>query len=549
MRGAASGVRGVVDALLCVRSVSPELALRLVESAYINGSELGIGLKSALFVDFDNVYSGLRKLDLSIADRFARTPQRWMSWLVEALEHPQPAREGARRRVLVRRCYLNPQAYQRFRPAFNLAGFEIIDCPSLTSEGKTSTDIHMVLDIIDLLLQETRYDEFIVFSADADFTPVLRKLRRWDRRTTVLAIGFPSAAYRASADLLIDQDEFVRVALGFHDEDESNGVDAPTVAAQADESLLTKAALDLVRKTVADAKAPVALARLAASILAAVEGMDASTWAGRGSFRRLIESLDLTPLRVSWEGGGWIHDPRLHQPPVSATNGCDKAIDELILIANLIRTELAKSNSPIPCSRIASLITAQHATIASDWNGMGSFRKFVESLDLGQVRVDWSLSGGHLYDPSRHRVMTESCFKGSVPATASSYWGEDRDIFPIASQIHDMTGVPLLSPSTYRTLFTIIESDLATHAFDLKETGKRVRDATRLHGQPVSRGDVNWILRGLLLQGHVFGSSEDSAATFAWKTVKNIRSLCLREQMFIDQSIDGALERWIRRAL
>lgn len=42
------------------------------------------------------------------------------------------------------------------------------------SEGKTSTDIHMVLDIIDLLQHETHYDEFIVFSADADFTPVLR---------------------------------------------------------------------------------------------------------------------------------------------------------------------------------------------------------------------------------------------------------------------------------------------------------------------------------------------------------------------------------------
>ncbi len=95
--------------------------------------------------------------------------------------------------MLVRRCYLNPQAYQRFRPSFNLAGFEIVDCPALTSEGKTSTDIHMVLDIVDLLQHETHYDEFIVFSADADFTPVLRKLRRWDRRTTVLAIGFPSA--------------------------------------------------------------------------------------------------------------------------------------------------------------------------------------------------------------------------------------------------------------------------------------------------------------------------------------------------------------------
>ena len=48
----------------------------------------------------------------------------------------------------------------------------------MTSEGKTSTDIHMVLDIVDLLQHQVHYDEFIVFSADADFTPVLRKLRR-----------------------------------------------------------------------------------------------------------------------------------------------------------------------------------------------------------------------------------------------------------------------------------------------------------------------------------------------------------------------------------
>ncbi|NLF55640.1 MAG: NYN domain-containing protein, partial [Thauera phenolivorans] len=148
-------------------------------------------MKSALFVDFDNVYSGLRKLDQASADRFARRPQEWMNWIIDSLALPEHVAEGARRRVLVRRCYLNPQAYQRFRPSFNLAGFEIIDCPALTGEGKTSTDIHMVLDIVDLLQHEAHYDEFIVFSADADFTPVLRKLRRWDRRTTVLAIGFP----------------------------------------------------------------------------------------------------------------------------------------------------------------------------------------------------------------------------------------------------------------------------------------------------------------------------------------------------------------------
>jgi hypothetical protein len=505
-------------------------------------------LKSALFVDFDNVYSGLRKLDLSIADCFARTPQRWMSWLVDSLELPQPAADGERRRILVRRCYLNPQVYQRFRPAFNLAGFEIIDCPSLTSEGKTSTDIHMVLDMIDLLLQETRYDEFIVFSADADFTPVLRKLRRWDRRTTVLAIGFPSAAYRASADLLIDQDGFVREALGFHDEDDSMGAEPTSaLASKPHDRDLGSAALVLLKKTIADATAPVALAKIASTILSTVDGMDASTWAGYGSFRRLVESWNLAPLQVSWDGGGFIRDPRRHSAPTSVPVSAPKTIDEVSIIIDLIRTEIAEASLPVPCSQIASLITAQHAGIANDWNGMGSFRKFVESMDLSPMRVDWNSSGGHLYDPRRHTLMTESAAKINGNQVGRADWGNDRDLLPIASQIHDVTGAPLLSPSNYQTLFHLIGTDLATHAFDLKETGKRVRDATRASGQLVSRSDVGWILRGLLLGGHAFGSGEDDARTLSRKTIENLRSLCLREQMVIDQGIDQALERWINR--
>jgi len=419
-------------------------------------------LKSALFVDFDNVYSGLRKLDPSVAQHFAQKPQRWMSWLVDSLQLPDPSPAGARRRVLVRRCYLNPQVYQRFRPPFNLAGFEIIDCPALTSEGKTSTDIHMVLDIIDLLQHDTRYDEFIVFSADADFTPVLRKLRRWDRRTTVLAIGFPSAAYRASADLLIDQDEFVREALGFRDEDES-AILAPPVAGaapQPGESHLAQAALELLTEAVADSAAPLPLARLAATILASVDGMDAATWAGFGSFRGLVESWSLAPLLVSWEGGGVIYDPRRHRAPPNTPAASAKVADIFESITNLIRHELAEASQAVPCSRIASLITAQHTNVAEDWNGMGSFRRFLDSLNIGPLKVDWNGSGGRIYDPRRHTLVSDRDNKAGGNGTSVFDWGRHRDLLPLATQIHDVISVPLLSPADYRVLFKLIASDL-----------------------------------------------------------------------------------------
>ena len=226
-------------------------------------------MKSALFVDFDNVYSALRRLDPAVAERFAFQPIQWMRWLTDSLVAPPHAPDGAKRRLLVRRCYLNPQAYQRFRPAFNRAGFEIIDCPPMTSEGKTSTDIHMVLDVVDLVQHEVHYDEFIVFSADADFTPLLRKLRRSDRRTTVLAVGFPSAAYQASADLLIDQDDFIRFGLGFADPEP-----APTpasVGASRSAADITKDVRSLIARYVAESPKPVSLPSLASKALKEVE--------------------------------------------------------------------------------------------------------------------------------------------------------------------------------------------------------------------------------------------------------------------------------------
>lgn len=61
----------------------------------------------------------------------------------------------------MRRCYLNPQVYQRFRRALNQADFESIDGPAMTSEVKTSTDVHKVPDIADLLRHQVHHDRFL----------------------------------------------------------------------------------------------------------------------------------------------------------------------------------------------------------------------------------------------------------------------------------------------------------------------------------------------------------------------------------------------------
>jgi hypothetical protein len=419
-------------------------------------------MKSALFVDFDNIYSGLRQLDQATADRFASRPTEWMEWVMKSLALPEFAPEGARRRVLVRRCYLNPQAYQRFRPYFNKAGFEIIDCPALTSGGKTSTDIHMVLDMIDLLQHESHYDEFIVFSADADFTPVLRKLRRWDRRTTVLAIGFPSAAYRASADLVIDQDDFIRSALNSREGDDGKP-----------------------QKAVAP-------------------------------------GIPKAPARAA-------------QRAPEATPSALAVLDQ---ITELVRRELDTSRDPVPCARIASVISQNFGAVAADWNGKGNFRRFMESLQLEPLVLDWD-AGGHIVDPVRHQHAARP---GEL---AEKDWGEDEQALTVARQIHELTGIPLLSPGRYRKLFEEIAADVASAPFDFIESGKRIRDRFRQLGRAISRADISFVLRGLLMRGHVFGDGKDTPKELARAYANNVRSLCLREQIILDQTTEAVIRRWI----
>jgi NYN domain len=458
----------------------------------------GTRLKSALFVDFDNVYSGLKKLDPAYADRFARQPLRWIDWLLGDLPAPEHAPEGARRRLLVRRVYLNPQVYQRYRAAFSHAGFEIIDCPAMTSEGKTSTDIHMVLDMVDLLQHQVHYDEFIVFSADADFTPVLRKLRRWDRRTTVLAVGFPSAAYRASADLLIDPDEFLRDALGLREVDE-----VPPLQPLSSLPAPPPAAAGMLRAGFETSGDPAPVAMLAPGVT-----MDESA---------------ATPLFS-----------------IPAAPAFDSAA-----LVERIRAEVARADLPVPCARLASRLMAEYPGISPDWCGQGGFRRFLESLPLDPLALDWSASGGHLFDPARHALRQPSAPFTHRTAVDAASWGVEPAMLALIRQVNEITGVPLLSPRDFRALFDAVAAEVAERPFQLNETGKNVRDRCRDAGREISRENVNWVLRGLLLCGHEFGQGNDDVPTLTYRLVGNLINLCRREQVMMDEGAPGMLQRWM----
>jgi hypothetical protein len=448
-------------------------------------------MKSALFVDFDNVYTQLRALHPAAAERFARQPIEWIRWLIESLEIPDGHHDlAARRRLLVRRCYLNPNWYQGYRHAFLRAGFEIVDCPPVTAQGKTSTDIHMVLDIIELLQHETRYDEFIVLSADADFTPVLRKLRRYDRRTSVLAIGFPSAAYQASADLLIDERLFIEQALGLAMEPGESGEPS--------------------RPGTAEPPPPAAAPAQPPQQLAADADRPADHPAGRAA-----------------------------------------TADELVQIARRIETTVMQSPVPVAAGPLASRLRQGYAPLLDSWNGQGSFKPFFRSLGLDHL-VWINGSGGRIADPLRHAADLQAAEEHSAEAAGDeaagleAAWGAHAGLLPMAREVSHLTGAPLLPPPVVRAVLDALCADLATSPYEPTETARRVRNACANEpGVDVSLRDVVFILRGMQLNGHVFGRGLDDAPTLAQRLFNQVMFLCQREQMVVDEATKAQIRQWI----
>jgi hypothetical protein len=396
-------------------------------------------MKIALFVDFDNVYSGLRRLSAEAAERFSRQPLRWLQWLTDGLDSGTPADAGAdSRRVLVRRCYLNPVMYQTYRRAFQEAGFEIVDCPPMTATGKTSTDIHLVLDTMDALLDATRFDEFVVFSADADFSPLLRRLRRHDRRTVVFAAGAMSESYKASADRVIDLQTFLHDALEIaspDDEDDlSLGLDGGASGTGRPGDDLRQQCNDEVHRIVTHAAAPVPLPFLAQALQRRIAGLRESRWDGTGSFAGLMRQLTVPGVVFDFQQDVAVDSQRgAERPGTAIATAMEPEVDTIATGAGLrerrtsaaggaapdtaagplddragqiVRRLVESASEPVHLATIAQVLRRQLPELLGGWAGAPSLAAFLARLDLGALQRTVLENGktAVLYDPARHEV-------------------------------------------------------------------------------------------------------------------------------------------------
>jgi hypothetical protein len=402
--------------------------------------------RSALFVDFDNVYSGLAETDRPTADLFGTDPAAWVAALSRGADDEGPFR----RRFLIRVCYLNPVTHERFRPFFTRSGFRVVDCPPLTVRQKNSADIHMVLDIVDALAHPAGYDDFVLASADADFTPVMMRLRAHDRRTTIVIGGPAAAAYLSVCDAVIMPAELA-VAL------------RPTTAAEPRDGASTNPA---------------------------------------------------TPSTATAAGG------------------------DLPLVRAAILAAVRAAPRPVVTAAVAQAALAVNPTLSENgWAGAGKFSAFI-ARDVPELQLAASPAPGYLFDPARHTAS-------DVP----NRQGEPRraQLGAVAAQVSLVTDAPPLSSDQYAALFQELAADVDAHGFGY-ETAKRVRDATHLREQPISRRAVTSVLQGLTYAGKR-PQAGVSAHELAGAWLGCLRDMCTNAQMQLGQDEQALLEQWITGAL
>ncbi|HEX6040579.1 NYN domain-containing protein [Longimicrobium sp.] len=523
--------------------------------------------KIALFVDFDNIYLGLRETSREAAEAFATRPHVWLRWIEHGMPmEPRPEHAGPKEnRVLIRQCYLNPDTFGKYRGYFTRSGFTVVDCPSLTSRGKNSSDIVMVMDILDALRHETHFDRFVIMSADADFTPVLQRLRAHDRRTAVLVSGQAAPAYRAACDRLINEDAFIELALEIQPAPEPQRMLAPVpspassaspaapvtpaVAAIRDPELLAAMGRRIYEE--ASSSGTLSASELPRILREFKEFTPTSNWLGYYSLQSLTEAIlaHRNDLRITdddpWRIAVVQADERLAaNGGAPAARTAEPGPDNDALrdrVVELVARMVADSPEPVVMGKAAHAAIQEAGPMITEtrWLGHGTFKNLLLSAPELPFKVVAFPLPGFLYDPARHASPAERA------AAADGLSELDGEMASLIRRIHQLTDAPKLTPRQYGVLFRVMAKELGRAPYNLMSTGKAVRDQCVERGEPIARQSITLVLRGLGYAGYRFWDPPHRAENLANTYRGNLLNLLRQAQVTLNDDELRMLDEWL----
>ncbi len=536
---------------------------------------------TAVFVDYDNIYLSLKKRNEEAAKRFAKDAALWIKEIesgrmltptnAPAIERP--------RRIVLNRCYGNPvprrnshdnstdmNSFPFVRHHFLRAGFEIIDCPPLTAQLKNSSDIKMVMDVRDFLTHDTRFEEFIILSGDADFTPVLHRLRAHARHTVIFSNDFTAAPYRAIADAEIKESHLLSAILEPSQLGDSaapeisisakpaNKLSADRPSASEERPPVDRIRAEIIAAVVTSVRragGPVPLEALAERTTRAL-GHDrtvGTSWAGAGSFLELLrrglpDDIRLTgePPYLAYEASrsiGRAPQPRQLEsreppkvPPVleRSAEGAEAEASSGLPLGPLSRS---KQEAP-PAAMLATLRAAAGLS-------QNAPPRQAPSQDLSHTQPQTASVGSGIPIPAPQTAIAASAPQPRQPSESATA------IQQSIARIHDACQAPPLSPPEYRALFEILANEINENGLQGSQTLSNISARAEELGISLKRDDVKFIME-VVSEADPWFEQGASANLFAGRFRNFVVARCRSQGLSLSSEELDLIEAWFAGA-
>jgi hypothetical protein len=429
------------------------------------------------------------------------------------------------------RCYGNPaprrnshdnttdmNSFSFVRHNFLRAGCEVIDCPPLTNQQKNAADIRMVMDLRDYLTHPTYFDEFIILSADADFTPVLHRLRQHARRTVIYTNDHMAAAYMAICDGEVREADFISLMLeGQPVMDQRGAVSlapanmAPATpagppAAQLRIEDLRQMIMGEVINGIRAASGPVPLEALADRAIRAIghERTVGTAWAGTGSFRELMRIGLPGDLRLTEQPPFYAFDPMRHgqalQPvdapapsqvaaPVAET--APARLESVPAATVPVEQRMAPpprlTRQPFPAMAAAAPAPVQTQPIPAK-------PSFASAPTLTRPLAAASPAALSTRPASSEPVLHRAAAQRTPIAQQPQRVDQATAVQAIIARVHEACQAPPLGPQEYRAVFEAAAAEINENGLAGAQTLTAIAERVGARGANVRREDVRFVL-------------------------------------------------------
>ncbi len=482
---------------------------------------------SAVFVDYDNVYLSLKRKSEEAAKRFAKDATGWIAAIASGqLITPTNALPGnVNRRLVMNRCYGNPvprrntsdnttdmNSFAFVRHHFLRSGFEIIDCPPLTAQLKNSSDIRMVMDIRDYLDHKTNFDEFIILSSDADFTPVLHRLRSHAKRTVIFANDNTVAPYTALSDGEVREADLIAHLQG----DRMTMDHRTALPAGADTLANRDLIIDQVVQAVLEADRPVPLEALAerATRVLGHDRTVGSAWAGAGSFRELLLAELPGSIKLT------------NEPPYLA-------FEAARALSNLVPETVAPPAAPPQPLPLAAQ-PAPEPAIPAQQPSPAAAATPAASLPPAQPPLETSVPAAA--GAAAAATQPEPQIEQTDQIVA-------QDLHQSISRIHAACAAPPFSPPEYRALFAIFAQEISDNQLQGVTTLENVAARAAEIGISVAAEDARYVLDAIS-DGDPWFEQGATAALFAGRFRNYVVGRCHKHGLNLSVAELDLIDAW-----